>query len=97
MGRVTLNPGFPVPRGNQGGVVFRKCGDQVYLVKTPDFSHRIPSDDQVAHLSKFVRATWRAKRRLKEPKWRAVCMRMARAEKTRPTAMAVHLAYLELG
>ena len=30
MARVTLKPGFPVPRGNQGGFVFRDCGEELY-------------------------------------------------------------------
>jgi|GEM_PF-6978448 len=98
MARVTLNPGFPVPRGNQGGVVFRDCGDgRLYLVKAPDFSHRILSDGQNAHLSKLVRATQLAKQRLTEPKWRAACQRKARDAKTRLTAMAVRMAFEELG
>jgi len=96
MARVTLNPGFPVPRSNQGGLVFRDYGDRLYLVKAPDFSHRVLSDDQNAQLSKFVRATRLAKQRLTEPEWRAACQRKARDAKTRLTAMAVHLAFQEL-
>ncbi len=97
MVRITLKPGFLVPRGNQGGLVFRDCGDLLYLVKAPDFSQCILSNDQNAHISKFVRATGRAGQRLKEPKWRVACLRKLRAEKTRPIAMAVHLAFLEFG
>jgi hypothetical protein len=96
MARITLKPGFPIPRGNQGGLVIRDCGDRLYLVKAPDFSHRILTDDQNAHLGKFVRATRLAKQRLTEPKWRSACQRKARDAKTCLTAMAVHLAFQEL-
>ena len=63
---MTFKPGFPIPRGNHGGLVVRDCGDRLYLIKAPDFSHRILTDDQNAHISKFVRATRLAKQRLTE-------------------------------